>query len=133
MVTQYFSKVYGTRFYECLVCKEAIYNPLCPTCLAGQIKVWLTNYPDLSKKIMPILKKFIQEAHNEIDHLATRCIACNKKQASVCPYCFTEHVLNQLKKLDVDKQVLREFLQFFNFDYDRKGYTEEAEELGLIW
>jgi len=132
MVKQYFSKVYGTQFYECLVCKEAIYNPLCPICIAQQVEVWLTSYPDLNKKIMPKINKYLQEAHNEIDHLATACVACGANQTSVCPYCFTEYILNQLKKLEVNKIILGEFLQFFNFDYDRKGYTREAEELGII-
>jgi len=92
-----------------------------------QIEVWLTRYPDLTKKLLPRVKKFVNEIHNETDEALT-CIGCNKKRASVCPYCFTEFVLGQLKKLQVNKQIIREFLMFFNFDYDGQGYTGKEVE-----
>lgn len=132
MVNKHFYPASEQRFYECLLCKEIIYNPLCSTCLAGQVEVWLTSYPDLNKKLMPNIKKFIKEINNEIDEALT-CVCCKQKRAAVCPYCFTEYVLGQLKKLDVNKQILREFLMFFDFDYDGTGYTgKDAEQLGVM-
>ena len=129
---QYFNKIHEhERFYECLVCNEAIFNPLCPTCLAGQVEVWLTSYPDLSKKIMPYIRHYLQEINNEIIE-ATACVACGNKRAAVCPYCFTYRVLSLLKKLQVNNQVLREFLQFFNYDFEHTGYSEDAEKLGVL-
>lgn len=132
MVTQHFYPASERRFYECLVCKESIYNPLCQQCLNQQLEVWLTSYPDLSEKLKPKIKKFIDLAHNETEESLT-CISCKDKKVTICPYCFTEFVLSQLKKLKANKQIIREFLKFFDFDYDGQGYTgEEAEALGVL-
>ena len=132
MTNKHFYPASEQRFYECLVCQEAIYNPLCQNCLAEQVEVWLASYPDLSAKLKPALKTFIKEVHNEgIEGI--NCVSCGSKKASVCPYCFTEFVIGQLKKLEVNKQVLREFLLFFDFDYDGQGYTgNEAKDLGVF-
>ena len=135
MVNQnkYFNKIHEhERFYECLVCRETIFNPLCPMCIAEQIQVWLTSYPDLSRKLKPIIRKYLRDLHNEISHLDIECVACKEKRAAVCPYCFTEYVLFQLKKLQVNRQILGEFLRFFNFDLDYSGYAKEAEKIGLL-
>lgn len=132
MTYQHFYPASEIQFYECLVCKDAIYNPLCQNCLAEQIKVWLTSYSDLDKKLMPKLKQFLRDVHNETDEGIT-CAVCKNKKAVVCPYCFTEFVLGQLKKLQVNKQIMREFLIFFDFDYDGQGYTgKDAENLGVM-
>ena len=132
MINKHFYPASERQFYECLLCKEAIYNPLCSDCLALQIQAWLSQYPDLEKRLFPSVNKFIQEIHNETSEALT-CVACSEKKAAVCPYCFTEFVLGQLKKLDVNKQILREFIRFFNFDYDGTGYTskQEIDELDL--
>ena len=132
MAYQHFYPASEGQFYECLVCKESIYNPLCQNCLVNQMQAWLTSYPDLNKKLMPKLKRFLRDVHNETDE-GVACAACKSKKASVCPYCFTEFVLGQLKKLQVHKQVIREFLVFFDFDFDGKGYTgKEAENYGVM-
>jgi hypothetical protein len=117
--------------YMCDICSEAVTNPLCPNCLSTEIEAWLTLYPDLRKKLLPKLNLFL----NQIEHKpfsSTVCIKCNNKRASLCPYCFTDKVLNELKKLHANKIVLKEFFQFFNFDFDHTGYSYEAEKLGVI-
>jgi hypothetical protein len=118
------------RFYECLLCQEAIYNPICSECIGQQLRVWLSSYPDLKKKVWPIIKRHLRDIHNTM-HNASTCVACNKQRAAVCPYCFTNTILNILRKLEVNKIILSEFLKFFNFDYDQTGYTREARDLGI--
>lgn len=120
------------RSYECLNCREAIYNPLCPFCLARQIEAWLSNYPsEIRNKIVRRLKNYIKEI-GSITGATTKCIICKKARVSLCPYCFTAHVLEELKKAKVSNIILREFLQFFNFDFEHTGYSKEAERLGVI-
>jgi len=118
--------------FECLcdVCSGAVINPICPRCLAGEIKAWLTLYPALGREVLPKLSKYLKTV--EIRKNATICIKCKHKRAAVCPCCFTEYVLNELKKLNSSKIILREFLQFFNFDFNHNAYTMEAEKLGLL-
>jgi len=131
MATNLFIPDSEQRFHECLVCKEAIYNPLCNFCIGKQIDTWLESFPEIKKKLSPELKKYAIAVHNEMDGAIT-CVACNEDRAAVCPYCFTEYVLTRLRMVEADDEVLREFLQFFSFDFDRTGYTEEAEELGML-
>jgi len=100
------------RFYECLKCNEIILSPLCHNCLAQQLEVWLSNYPDLKKRLLPELHKYLKTINNSILD-ATRCVVCGSRKAALCPYCFTEFVLRMLKKLQVHKQVVKEFLIFF--------------------
>ncbi len=132
MTTQHFYPASEGRFYECVLCKEAIYNPLCQSCLAVQTNKWVSKYPSLSRKLKSKLNKFLIKVEDSTDD-ALRCVACNKKKAAVCPFCFTEFVLGQLKKLQANPQILGEFLMFFNFDYDGTGYTSQNEikQLGL--
>ncbi len=117
--------------YLCDVCSIAVTNPLCPECLATEIEAWLTLYPDLRKQLLPRIKRFIENI-NERAIEFTQCIKCGSKTASVCPYCFTEEVLRELKRLEANKIILSEFFQFFNFDFEHIGYSREAEELGVI-
>ena len=120
------------RFYECLECREPVSNPLCPICLSRQINAWLASYPsEIKSKIIKNIQEYIKKTHN-IDSEFVKCIACNKKTASLCPYCFTNHVFNELKKLKVARMILKEFLQFFNYDFEHIGYSRDAERLGVI-
>jgi protein-disulfide isomerase len=115
----------------CDVCSEAITNPICPVCLSRGVDAWLKRYPGLKTKILPKLKKHFRDIEKRtLD--STQCIRCNDYRTSVCPYCFTERVLTELKNSGADKSVLSEFFEFFNFDMEHTGYSKEAEMLGVI-
>ena len=129
----HFNDIASERFYECLECKEAVYNPICPACLALQVEAWLASYPykELRNKILAEIKDYVKKTNN-LAGKATQCIACRKAKASLCPYCFTNYVFNLLKKMKISKIILKEFLQFFNYDFEHTGYSKEAEKLGVI-
>ena len=116
--------------FLCDVCSIAITNPLCPGCLATEIEAWVTLYPNLRKELLPRIKRYIENIGEQAIEF-TQCIKCGNKTASVCPYCFTEFVFNELKRMKVNKIILKEFLEFFNFDFDHNGYSNE-EKLGVI-
>ncbi len=115
----------------CDVCSEAVTNPICPYCLAEAISAWLTLYPNLREELMPKLKNYLNKISGRLLNY-TICIKCKSKRAMVCPYCFTEFVLRELKKLNVSPMVLKEFFEFFNFDLHHTGYSNEAYELGVF-
>lgn len=121
------------RFYECLDCREAISNPLCPSCLALQIEVWLSSYPDrnITNKILERVKRYVERTNN-LAGSSSKCVTCGKLRASLCPYCFTNYVFNLLKNMKVNRIILKEFLQFFNYDFEHVGYSKDAERLGVI-
>ncbi|MBS3079118.1 hypothetical protein J4218_03280 [Candidatus Pacearchaeota archaeon] len=115
----------------CDVCSEAVSNPICPSCLTNEIEAWATLYPDLIKNLIPRLRQYLNQADDRIVFEATLCLKCNETRGIVCPYCFTEFVFNELKRMKVNKIILKEFLEFFNFDFDHNGYSNE-EKLGVI-
>lgn len=111
----------------CDVCSEAVTNPICPFCLTTEIDAWLTLYPHLRKDLMKKIHKFLDNVSNRITTYGTTCIKCGEKRAFVCTYCFTDFVYRELEKINTGKFVKEEFLDFFNFDFDHTGYTQEEE------
>jgi len=130
MLTQKNYLSHGTQFI-CEVCGDAVINPICPVCITTELEAWLTLYPNLRHELTKLLEGYLEDINNKVND-ATACIKCKNKRASVCPYCFTEHVLGELKTLEVNHIVLKEFFEFFNFDFNHTGYSKEAEELGVI-
>jgi len=116
----------------CDICSNAITNPICPYCLNEELEAWLTLYPHLREELMPRIKKFLAAIEDNRLSESTRCIKCLNKRAAVCPYCFTERVLYELKNIGSSGYVIKEFFMFFNFDFEHTGYSKEAEKLGLI-
>ena len=111
--------------YICDICMEAITNPLCPFCLTIEIKAWLTFYPSLKEELMPKINKYLKEINNKITNYGTQCIKCKNKRAFVCHYCFTEYIFNELNSLNAQKIILKEFTEFFNFDFEHFGYSKK--------
>lgn len=101
--------------YLCDVCSEAVTNPLCPFCITKEIDAWLTLYPNLRKELLPKIKPYLKKINEKVED-STQCIKCKNKSASVCPYCFTQNILQELKKIQANKIILKEFLDFFNFN-----------------
>jgi hypothetical protein len=116
--------------YLCDVCSEAVVNPICPFCLTTEIEAWLTLYPNLREELLPRIKMHLLRPESNVK--STKCIKCKTHSAFVCPYCFTEFVLLELKKISVNRIILKEFFEFFNFDFEHTGYFKEAEKLGVI-
>jgi hypothetical protein len=117
--------------FLCDICSLAVVNPLCPSCLSQEVEAWLTLYPNLRRELLPRLSHFLQRVENKFGE-STQCIKCGNKKASICPQCFIENVLKELKRLEANKIILREFFEFFNFDRDHTEYSREAEKLGVI-
>jgi len=117
--------------FLCDVCSIAITNPICPSCLTEEIEAWLTLYPNLRNELMPKLKKYLERIEDKAFDSA-ECIKCKDKKAAVCPYCFTTNVFDELKKIKANRIILKEFVEFFNFDFEHTEYSQEAEKLGVI-
>ena len=117
--------------FLCDVCSVTVTNPICPTCLSTEVEAWLTLYPNLRKELMPKLASYLYKLDTKVID-STQCIKCGNNTASICPYCFTNHVFKELKCLNVSKQIMKEYFEFFNFDLEHVGYCKEAEKLGAI-
>lgn len=117
--------------FLCDLCSEAVTHPICPTCITAEIENWIDSYPKTKLKLLPTIKKVLVQIEDKLVE-STQCIKCNKKRAAICPGCFTEYVLNELKRLGSNKKVLIEYLNFFNFDFEHNKYYKEAEKLGVV-
>lgn len=115
---------------DCLECNEAIFNPICPSCLAKQFEQWIISYPELEEVGLTV-KDYIK-SNKEFDGVSQTCIVCRNNFAYLCPYCFTDFLFSLLKEARTDKKILEEFFVLFNFDFEHSGYWKEAEKLGVL-
>lgn len=110
---------------KCVLCMEAVTNPVCSSCLETQMSVWLNE-------VNPELINGLREKTNEVSfglNVVGACILCNKEM-NVCTYCYTEHIFNWLIK--TNKELAKRFMVYFNFDLEHSGYHKKAEKLGII-
>lgn len=116
---------------DCINCSEAIFNPLCPTCLFEEFKAFIARHPSIDEQLSPKVIRFLR-AHKSFSKDSQTCVACGKNRTYLCPYCFTEYLFNLLKEEGVGPKVLGEFLVLFNFDFEHYGYYKEGEALGVF-
>ncbi|MBR9705672.1 hypothetical protein GOV14_01430 [Candidatus Pacearchaeota archaeon] len=102
--------------FHCDVCSGVVDNPICPECLAKSVSVWLTLYPNLKRVIYPKIESYLEQFEERITQ-ATQCIKCQNKKAYVCPSCFIDFIVGQLKKVRIDSRILDEFQGLFDFDF----------------
>ena len=121
-------------FYDCLECGEPVTNPICPDCLFREFEVWVAKYPRIGRKVVKRLKKFLSIRENFEEDSQT-CVVCKNNSAYLCPYCFTDFVLSVLRDAGASEIVIRDYLEFFNFDFGdfsgKWGYFNEIEKLDM--
>lgn len=89
---------------QCVICQEAITNPICPACLAKEIKVWLRE------KKPEWINKVVEPENNMY---GTKCISCGRGM-SICAHCYSYDFYNYL--LEEAPELAEEFLEHFNYD-----------------
>lgn len=103
----------------CQICKEPIWNFFCPDCLAGDVKKWLPE--GMTRKFEGFHKQFSGYFHSNLDTGFNWCLKCRSlKEASICPYCYTNEVIYWLKSLDA--AMANRFAHIFPFDFDKIGH-----------
>jgi hypothetical protein len=111
----------------CLECNEGIFNPICPACLAREMRIWIEEN-GFNRKIGREISEFANSIKNKFIDEGIDCAICKSNQTSICPYCFTSRIYNFLQKLNVKRKILEEFLTYFNYDFEHTGYSEDFEE-----
>jgi len=111
----------------CLECNEGMFNPICPSCLAREMRAWIESN-GFEKEVGKEVAKFANRVKNEFIDDGTECAVCKSNQTLICPYCFTSKIYNFLCNLKVKKAILEEFLTSFNYDSEHNGYSKEFEE-----
>ena len=92
---------------SCVVCEEVITNPICPDCLARQMKAWLgETHPELARTI-----------DGGYVPGETNCLFCGQDMG-ICAHCYSKDVYEQLALSD--ESLAREFMARFDFQLRKK-------------
>ena len=109
----------------CTDCHESISNPICLNCFLKQINHWLTDNRIKSRTknalIKEIEKEFFKEIYNNPEN-EIECALCGREEVSVCSYCFFLKVNRILKKLNIGKKQIDEFMEIFNYRQWQEDY-----------
>lgn len=91
----------------CVICNEAITNPLCVDCLEEEMTSWIADFDsDQVKNIEEMKEIFPKHKTTEV-----KCILC-KRNMDVCPHCYSKEILNTVKT----PILTNTFIETFNFD-----------------
>ena len=84
----------------CIVCQEGITNPICPECMAKEIKSWK---PGLSRILTKPAYKYTTGAI---------CMFCGREM-SICAHCYCRDIYDIL--VEEEPEVALEFKELFGF------------------
>ncbi len=99
---------------KCVICQEAITNPICPDCLHREIEEWLL---DKNKSLVPKLRAYTW-IYGSYRHTGTSCVICGGDM-SVCAHCFCKDVYDFLSS-ELGENA-DDFLFSFNFELIREA------------
>ena len=91
-----------TTANSCVVCEEVITNPICPDCLARQMKSWLSE-------VEPELASSIDGGYVPGE---TNCLFCGNDMG-ICAHCYSKDVYEQISL--ANKKLAKEFMARFDF------------------
>ena len=95
---------------KCVVCEEAITNPICLECLEKEVKQWLV---DKKKAEMLPLLAMQTEVFRAFTHKGIDCIKC-KGSMNVCAHCYTMEIYRWFRK-DI-RDFTDDFIECFDFE-----------------
>ncbi|MBW2982455.1 hypothetical protein KY343_06255 [Candidatus Woesearchaeota archaeon] len=84
---------------KCIICREGITNPICPECLAKEIKYWR---PELETSL----------AMPETSTGSVRCVFCGKGM-NICAHCYSRDIYDLIK--EEFPWLAEEFIERFDF------------------
>lgn len=91
---------------ECVLCTDVITNPLCPECLLQEMMDWAYDKEDVMLALLDEMESI------KCFDGTTPCLKCSNN-FSICAYCFTEQVRENLDYYF--PEIAAEFSTFFNF------------------
>ena len=102
----------------CVMCEEAITNPICPACLQEGVQQWLMEQrqDELVHEVQELTRCTFA---NNGD---TFCIKCDNLM-SLCAYCYTKEVFGLIKH---HPDLVESYLTYFNYDLEHLGWEQDA-------
>lgn len=98
---------------NCVICQEAITNPVCPDCLQREIEHWLVDVnPSLVSNLRDYTGIFDAYTQKGVD-----CVICGRDMR-VCAHCFCKDIYQLFR--DKLGQKADDFLFSFNFELNQE-------------
>ena len=99
---------------KCVICQEAITNPICPDCLQREVEHWLA---DFNPSLVPQLREYtgIFDAYT---HEGVTCVICGRDMR-VCAHCFCKDIYQLFR--DQLKDKAEDFLFSFDFELNKEA------------
>lgn len=107
---------------KCVICDEAVTNPVCPNCLEKQVMYWIR---EKNSNLISVLRR-IGESVMEYTHYNTSCVICGRNM-NVCPHCYCNEIYTWLLENN-HKELVESFLVHFNFELDYKFEMKSPAE-----
>jgi len=95
--------------HNCIVCEEAITNPICLLCIEKEIVQWLSTR---KQSLIPALKTRTDIFYDLVD-TGISCVVCGTKM-NVCSHCYSMEILQWLSK--EQPRLCQEFAEMFNYE-----------------
>ena len=97
----------------CVICDEAITNPICPECLINEMQLWAY---ELDPKLADIIGEMIF-VFSSYEHPLSSCVVCGKR-TNICPHCVAKEIYEHVAARDEELAPL--FVKRFNYELDYK-------------
>lgn len=93
----------------CVLCNEAITNPICVDCLGKSMEQWALNMkPEIAKELAEKVGLF-----RSYTHKGTTCVVCRKNN-NICAHCLCSEINNWL--MEEHPELTESFLVCFNYE-----------------
>lgn len=99
---------------KCVICQEAITNPICHDCLQREVEQWLA---DVKPSLIPKVRDY-GWIFRSYGHESTECVICGRKM-KVCAHCFCSDIFDLIK--NELGEMADEFLFSFNFELAKEA------------
>ena len=102
----------------CVMCDEAITNPVCPACLQEGVQQWLLEQgqTELVENVQELTRGVFANSGDAF------CIKCDNVM-SLCAYCYTKEVFGLVKE---HPELVECYLDYFNYDLEHLGWEQDA-------
>jgi hypothetical protein len=108
----------------CMLCSEAITNPLCKSCLKEEVKAWLED----KNSITALEVEDFDIIFAGLPMCDSWCIRCNNR-IRVCAHCYLKEIHDWLKS--INPEMAEEFIESFNYEI-RTPFNEEKYGTSLL-
>lgn len=95
--------------HKCVVCDEAITNPICLECLEVEVRTWMR---ETGTMLVPKLGGFT-DIFRGFTHAGTSCVICSNNM-NICAHCYCKEIVNWL--INEDNSLAQEFVTVFNYE-----------------